>query len=241
MAGVEFAVDQRVKQDLGFVAGHFGCSSSAIHAERSMARARARRDITVPTGTPTVSAISRYDRLLISRRMKVSLKGSTSASTSRRIVARVALAQDLGLRRLLLFAPERRLLRGLRQVVDGGDRRGRAARIFGMADIAQDREQPRLHRRAAIAVEMLQRAQVTFLHRVLGVGRVAEQVARQRVHVVQIGQRRFAKASRPVGIVVGGIGWHRRSLGCRRSRCPAGGRPAAGQYCDALVSTATQP
>ena len=57
--GVEFAVDQRVKKNFGFVAGHFGCSCSASHAERSMARARARRDITVPTGTSATSAISR--------------------------------------------------------------------------------------------------------------------------------------------------------------------------------------
>ncbi len=60
--GVEFAVDQRVKKDFSFVAGHFTCSSSAIHADRSMARARARRDITVPTGTSATSAISRYER-----------------------------------------------------------------------------------------------------------------------------------------------------------------------------------
>jgi hypothetical protein len=51
VSGVEFAVDQRVKKNFSLVASHFGCSSSAIHADRSMARARARRDITVPTGT----------------------------------------------------------------------------------------------------------------------------------------------------------------------------------------------
>ena len=62
MAGVELAVEQRMQQDFRLVAGHVGCSSSAIHAVRSMARARARRDITVPTGAPTTSAISRYDR-----------------------------------------------------------------------------------------------------------------------------------------------------------------------------------
>jgi hypothetical protein len=57
--GVKLAVDQRVKKNFSLVARHFGCSSSAIQADRSMARARARRDITVPTGAPTMSAISR--------------------------------------------------------------------------------------------------------------------------------------------------------------------------------------
>ena len=61
--GIELAVDQCVEQDLRFVAGHVRCSSAAVHAERSMARARARRDITVPTGAATMSAISRYERL----------------------------------------------------------------------------------------------------------------------------------------------------------------------------------
>src|SRR5580700_7192387 len=57
MAGIKLAVDERVQQDFGFVAGHD--PSSAFHAVRSMARARASRDITVPTGAPTMSAISR--------------------------------------------------------------------------------------------------------------------------------------------------------------------------------------
>jgi hypothetical protein len=59
VAGIELVVEQRVKQDPRFVAGHLACSSSAFQAARSMARARARRDITVPTGAPTASAISR--------------------------------------------------------------------------------------------------------------------------------------------------------------------------------------
>ena len=50
MAGIKLAVDERVQQDFGFVAGHD--PSSAFHAVRSMARARASRDITVPTGAP---------------------------------------------------------------------------------------------------------------------------------------------------------------------------------------------
>src|SRR3954452_20662716 len=84
--GVEFAVNQRVDQNVGLVASHLGCSCSASHAERSMARARARRDITVPTGTSATSAISRYERLWISRSIKVSRNGSASAVSSRLMV-----------------------------------------------------------------------------------------------------------------------------------------------------------
>ena len=58
MHGIELVVDQRMQHDFCFVAGH-GPFSSASHAVRSSPRARARRDITVPTGTPVTSAISR--------------------------------------------------------------------------------------------------------------------------------------------------------------------------------------
>src|SRR5262252_157842 len=68
--GVELAVDQRVKQNFGFGAVHSAIPEAAadpglavavsavFQAERSMARARANRDMTVPTGTPATSAIS---------------------------------------------------------------------------------------------------------------------------------------------------------------------------------------
>jgi hypothetical protein len=59
MPGVELVIEQCVKKNLGLVAGHLYGSSSAIHAIRSIARARARRDITVPMGAPTMSEISR--------------------------------------------------------------------------------------------------------------------------------------------------------------------------------------
>ena len=58
MAGIELAVDQRVEQDFAFGAIHGVEPSATFHAERSMVRARASRDITVPTGTPATSAIS---------------------------------------------------------------------------------------------------------------------------------------------------------------------------------------
>ena len=55
----ELAIEKRMQQNFGFVAGHVDLPSSATHASRSNERARAKRDITVPTGTPTTSAISR--------------------------------------------------------------------------------------------------------------------------------------------------------------------------------------
>lgn len=59
MPGIELAVEQGVEQDLGFCTSHVRDPSSAIQALRNMQRARASRDMTVPTGTPTTSAISR--------------------------------------------------------------------------------------------------------------------------------------------------------------------------------------
>ena len=70
VSGVELTVDQRMQQNLGFIAFHSAVPeavagpdwtvmfSLAFHADRSMARARANRDMTVPTGTPATSAIS---------------------------------------------------------------------------------------------------------------------------------------------------------------------------------------
>ena len=68
-----------------------------------------------------------------------------------------------------------------------------APRIFGVADIAQDRKQPGLDVRAAIGVEMPECAQVTFLRRVLGIGSIAEQIARELVDVIEVRQRHFAE------------------------------------------------
>lgn len=62
------------EQRIGFLVRHAACSSlpAAIHASRKSERARASRDMTVPTGAPITSAISRYERSFSSRRTKVS-------------------------------------------------------------------------------------------------------------------------------------------------------------------------
>jgi hypothetical protein len=59
VAGVELAVDQRMNKHFGFGAVHVVDPSSPFHAARSMDRARASRDITVPRGMRATSAISR--------------------------------------------------------------------------------------------------------------------------------------------------------------------------------------
>ena len=69
MPGIKLAVYQRMKQNFEFSAIHSASPeaadpdlapsvSAAFHAERSIARARANRDMTVPTGTPATPAIS---------------------------------------------------------------------------------------------------------------------------------------------------------------------------------------
>ena len=92
-----------------------------------------------------------------------------------------------------------------------------APREFGVTDVAQYRQQPGFHRRPSIAVEMAQRAQIAFLHRVFGIGRVAHEIARQRVDVVQMGQRGVAKTPRSVMLVIG-ITCHGTVLGHPRRR-----------------------
>jgi len=59
MTGIELAVDERMNEDFGVSAVHVVDPSSTRHAVRNIERPRASRDITVPTGTPTTSAISR--------------------------------------------------------------------------------------------------------------------------------------------------------------------------------------
>src|SRR5262249_20360762 len=73
-----------------------------------------------------------------------------------------------------------------------------AARKLAAADVAQDREQPRLDRRAAKGIEVAQRPQITLLHGVFGIARVAEQVAGERIDVIEMRERGVAKTPRLV-------------------------------------------
>ena len=79
---------------------------------------------------------------------------------------------------------------------------------FSPADVAQDGKEPRLYRRPAIRIEMAQRAQIAFLHGVFGIGAVAEQISRQRVDVVEMGQRGVAKTPRLVRMIAAAITRH---------------------------------
>jgi uncharacterized SAM-binding protein YcdF (DUF218 family) len=90
MPGVELAVNQRMQHNFRFIASHDAVPeatagpgrvvtvSAAFHAARSIARARASRDMTVPTGTPATWAISWYDRLFIPRSTIASRNGLAS-------------------------------------------------------------------------------------------------------------------------------------------------------------------
>jgi hypothetical protein len=135
VTGVELAVHQRMQHGPGLFASHFICSCSAIHAERSMARARARRDITVPTGAPTVCAISRQERLLISRSTKVSRRFGKRVDqlADRSCVTRL---QYLGFRGLLRLVPERGLFGVIGHLFYPARRQIGAPGVFGAADVA---------------------------------------------------------------------------------------------------------
>jgi len=193
-AGVEFVVDQRVQQT--------SASSQVISLAPVPPPCRpqhgaggARRDITVPRAPRDVGDLAVRQILDLSQH-KVSRNGSSAPAISRRTVSasqrRTICASGVS------GAPARAAAGSAvsGQFVDAAGRRAGASGIFGAADIAQDRQQPRLDRRSAIGVEMLQRAQVTFLHRVFGIRRVAQQIARQRVDVVETGAAAISREAR---------------------------------------------
>ena len=139
---------------------------------------------------------------LISRNTKVSRNGSASAAIRATDRAGVVSFHDRGLRRVFRLMPQWRFFRVLGQLVGACARRIGAPRIFGVADVAQDREQPGLDRGSLIGVKMPERAQITFLHGVVGIRRVAQQIARQRIDGVEMRQRQLTKPPRLFGIVV---------------------------------------
>jgi len=68
-----------------------------------------------------------------------------------------------------------------------------STREFATADVAQDREEPRLDLCSAKRVEIAQRAQIAFLHGIIGIRRVVEKVSCQRVNIVEVGHCGVAK------------------------------------------------
>jgi hypothetical protein len=138
---------------------------------------------------------------LVHHRTKDSRNGSASVVDQLADGSRVTGLQYLGFRGLLRLVPERGLFGVIAHLFYPACRRVGAAGVFGAADVAQDRKEPWLHCRSAIAVEMFQCSEITFLHGVLGVRLVTEQVARKRVDVIQIGQGRVTETPRPVQIV----------------------------------------
>ena len=95
--GVELGVNQRMQHNFRFIASHDAVPeatagpgrvvtvSAAFHAARSMARARASCNMTVPTGTPATWAISWDDKLFISRNMIASRNGSGNSATNQAV------------------------------------------------------------------------------------------------------------------------------------------------------------
>src|ERR1700693_547543 len=91
------------------------------------------------------------------------------------------------LRRLRLLAPQRHSVRPLAHDSIGiVERKLLPARMRRAADIAQDCEQPGLYGGTAEAVEIAVGAEIGFLRGVLGIGIVAEQVARKRINGVEM-------------------------------------------------------
>src|SRR4029077_18561421 len=120
----------------------------------------------------------------------------------------------------------------------------RAARELRPTDVAENGEQPRLHLRTAIAVEMPQRAHIAFLRGILGIGAVAKEVARERVDVVQIRESGVAETARRVLMITAAVS--RDDLAFAIHACRRRPKLAAGEHhCAALlpvvVSTTTVP
>ena len=167
---IEFAVDQAMQQHLCFIARHHCAFSSAdSHAARNIERARANRDITVPTGTPAISAISLYDRSLTLAQHDRLAKSLGNALTMSRMDCSSRRRSITRLRRLRRFAPQRHRIFGELLI-------GKAAwRVSWLLQTL--RKIANSHGRigaTAERIEMLQRAQVALLHGVVGIGSVPQ-------------------------------------------------------------------
>src|SRR5712691_2504621 len=112
-----------------------------------------------------------------------------------------------------------------------------APRKFGAADVAQDGEEPRLHRRSAIRIEMAQRAQIAFLHGVFGIGAIAQQISRQCVNIVEMRQRGVAKTPRFVVVIAVPVSRHYVVPGFPGCRSALSLRSIE-HYCTALLPVA---
>src|SRR5690242_4775037 len=98
---VQLPIDISMDQLLYLAADHARASLGLASSFCSRARARASRDITVPTGTAVTSAISLYDRPSISRRITISRNSAGNSSSARRTrsprTAASRIASGLGL------------------------------------------------------------------------------------------------------------------------------------------------
>ena len=137
-----------------------GTYSALSRASRSIARLRARRDITVPIGVPTMSAISRYDISSTSRSTITSRKVSGSAASSRQILS-LQFTQHLDLESSVRLLPQRnRRFRIVRFRVHVVRQQARASSEFDAAHVVKNGEKPWLDIRTSKGVEMPQSAQV---------------------------------------------------------------------------------
>ena len=168
--GVEFAVQCGVESQktlVGVAVGH----ASALKVLASMARARASLDITVPTGVSVASAISRYERPLMSRITSVSRKGDGRPAIALRKSLAVFKGDQLlfGIgRRVVALAQIERIQ--IRQIAGVSHSLAPVAGHEGHSGVAHDGEKPGLRPIDRNGGESLERTQRGVLHDVLGVG-----------------------------------------------------------------------
>src|SRR5438552_915480 len=149
-------------------------------------RARARRDITVPTGMPASSAISLYDRPSNSRSTITSRNSSGNLSNASFKNCFVRTSEQQG------FRITAAVLGDMCFFIES---RGEfVLPVFlqpRITRIPDDPQQPRAPVIAAETVKRLQRTQIGVLYQVLRIGSIAGQPARQVVGGGKVRQHRF--------------------------------------------------